>query len=75
MTVSQAKHAERVVNRFREMVTQAGHSLQEEHYQELALLIEAALDAVAVEQLEAMASRLEQLAHSVRNDGSFFTRS
>ena len=75
MTISQAQHAERVVNRFREMVTEAGHSLQDEHYRELALLIEAALDAVAVEQLETMANKLETLAHAVRHDESFFTTS
>ena len=75
MTVSQAPHAERVVNRFRSMVAEAGHSLQDEHYQQLALLIEAALDAVAVEKLEAMATRLEELAHSVRHDENFFTSS
>lgn len=75
MTVSQTKHASQVVNRFRQMLTEAGDSLSDEHYQELSLLIEAALDVVAFEQLEACANKLEQLAHSVRRDESFFTPS
>ena len=75
MTVSQTKHASQVVNRFRQMLMEAGDSLSDEHYQELSLLIEAALNAVAFEQLEVFASKLEQLAHSIRRDEDFFTPS
>jgi hypothetical protein len=73
MTQSQANHAERVVQRFRQMVDEAGDQLNDAHYQELSLLIEAALDAVAVEQLESFAVKLEAFAQSVRRDGRFFS--
>ncbi|MEZ5589501.1 MAG: hypothetical protein R3F53_01805 [Gammaproteobacteria bacterium] len=75
MTLSQAKHAEQVVNRFRQMVAEAGDTLTDAHYQELNLLIEAALDAVLVQQLDTFANQLEQMAQAVRRDGDFFSRS
>ena len=42
--MQQAKHAEQMVNRFREMVEDAGDSLSVNHYNELKLIIEAGLD-------------------------------
>ncbi|MCB1718288.1 MAG: hypothetical protein KDK04_04655 [Candidatus Competibacteraceae bacterium] len=75
MTLSQAKHAEQVVNRFRQMVAEAGDTLTDAHYQELNLLVEAALDAVIVQQLDTFANQLEQMAQAVRRDGDFFSRS
>lgn len=75
MTLSQAKHAEQVVKRFRQMVSEAGDTLTDAHYQELSLLIEAALDAAIVQQLDTFASQLEQMAQAVRRDGAFFSRS
>ncbi len=75
MTLSQAKHAEQVVNRFRQMVAEAGDTLTDAHYQELNLLVEAALDAVIVQQLDTFANQLEQMAQAVRRDGDFFSQS
>ena len=65
-------HAQKITDRFRDMVNQAGDSLPEEHYDELALLVEAGIDTALVEHLEKMANKLQSLANAVRNDAEFF---
>lgn len=66
------KHSVEVTNRFRDLVNDAGHSLAEEHYDELSLLIEAAIDTALVEKLEKMADKLHEMSQSLRNDAEFF---
>ena len=65
-------HAQEVANRFREMVEEAGDTLADSHYNELALLIEASIDTALVEKLEKMADRMEKFAHEIRHDAEFF---
>jgi len=67
-----SKHARDVAERFRELVEASGDSLVNTHYDELALLIEAAIDTTLVEQLEVTAKQLETLAHDLRNNAEFF---
>jgi len=71
--MQRSKHAQEVANRFRELVDKAGDSLPASHYEELGLLIEAAIDTALVEQLESLAGKLEKIAHDVRNDAEYFT--
>ena len=66
------QHAQQIADRFRELVSDAGDSLSEEHYDELALLIEAGIDTALVEHMEKIADKLQQLANAVRNDAEFF---
>ncbi len=66
------KHAQSIANRFRDLVEDAGHTLQEEHYDELALLIEAGIDTALVEKLEKISTKLLDLSHAVQNDAEFF---
>ena len=66
------KHAQEIATRFKTMVEQAGDSLSDEHYKELVLLIEAAIDTAVVDKLEKMADALNSMAHKVRNDAEFF---
>ena len=66
------QHAQKITDRFEELVSEAGHNLPKEHYDELALLIEAGIDTALLERLEKMADRLQSLAQSVRNDAEFF---
>ena len=47
----QAKHAEAMVDRFRELVEDAGDSLPVNHYNELKLIIEAGLDTALLEMM------------------------
>lgn len=66
------KHAEEVTDRFRELVEKTGDRLPDNHYDELSLLIEAAIDTALVEQLEGIANKLDSLAHELRNNAEFF---
>ena len=49
--MQQAKHAEAMVERFRELVEDAGDSLPVNHYNELKLIIEAGLDTALLEMM------------------------
>ena len=64
--MNQSEHARRMVERFRELVASAGDSLPEAHYDELQLIIEAGVDAALIEQLEKVATRLEQFAAEIK---------
>ena len=68
MTRQQAQaHARHVVDSFRALVKTAPDGCPtEEHYRELALLVEGAIDTALLEQLEPLADRLEALAQEVR---------
>jgi len=66
------EHAQKITDRFRELVNQAGDKLSDEHYDELSLLVEAGIDTALVERLEKMADKLQKLSHEVRNDAEFF---
>jgi hypothetical protein len=72
MKSKQSEHARQVVERFQSILADAGETLSEQHSDELALLVEAALDASLVEQLEKMAVKLEAMAHDLRHDERFF---
>ena len=49
--MQQTSHAEQMVNRFRELVEDAGDTLTDNHYNELKLIIEALLFASEKEEL------------------------
>lgn len=66
------QHAQKITERFRELVNDAGDSLAEEHYDELVLLIEAGIDTALVDRLENIANQLQKLAHAIRNDAEHF---
>jgi len=70
--MKRTQHAEEIAQRFRELVESAGDSLAEDHYKELALLIEAGIDTVMVETLEKMADQLDKMSHAVRSNAEFF---
>ena len=70
--MQKTQHAQKITDRFRELVNQAGDKLADEHYDELSLLIEAGIDTALVERLEKMADKLQKLSHEVRNDAEFF---
>ena len=70
--MQQAKHAEQMVNRFRELVEDAGDSLSVNHYNELKLIIEAGLDTALLENLARVSERLTGLAHDIQHNAEFF---
>lgn len=65
-------HAQEISARFKQRVEQTGDSLPEEHYDELALLIEAGIDTVLVEYLEGIADQLLTLSKTVRSNAERF---
>ena len=66
------QHAQKITDRFRDLVKQAGDSLADEHYDELTLLIEAGIDTALVERLEKMADKLQKLSNEVIKDAEYF---
>ena len=70
--MQQAKHAEQMVNRFRELVEDAGDSLSVNHYNELKLIIEAGLDTALLENMARVSERLTGLAHDIQHNAEFF---
>ncbi len=70
--MQQIKHAEQMVNRFRELVEDAGDSLSVNHYNELKLIIEAGLDTALLENLARVTEKLTSLAHDIQHNAEFF---
>ena len=70
--MKKTEHAQKIVDRFRDLITTAGHTLPEEHFDELVLLVEAGIDTALLERLEKMADKLQSMANAVRNDAEFF---
>ena len=68
----QVKHAEAMVDRFRELVENAGGSLPANHYNELKLIIEAGLDTALLEVMVKTAGRLNSLADDIQHNAEFF---
>jgi hypothetical protein len=70
--MEQAKHAEAMVERFRELVEDAGDSLPVTHYNELKLIIEAGLDTALLEMMGKVAGSLKDLADDIQRNADFF---
>ena len=70
--MQQAKHAEAMVERFRELVEDAGDSLPVNHYNELKLIIEAGLDTALLEMMRTVTGKLKGLAEEIQHDADFF---
>lgn len=70
--MQQAKHAEDMVDRFRELVEDAGDSLPVNHYNELKLIIEAGLDTALLEMMGKVAGSLRGLAEDIQHKADFF---
>lgn len=66
------KHAIEIANRFKELVEQSGDSLSDDHYDELALLIEAGIDTALVETLEGIADKLADMSVKIRHQAESF---
>jgi hypothetical protein len=67
------RHAQKIAARFRELVEEAGNTLPDSHYDELALLIEAGIDTALAEGLEHLADKLENLTKDIRRDAERFS--
>jgi len=73
MTQSQKTHAQKVADRFRKILEESdSQRLDDNHYDELSLLIESAIDAALIEKEEMIADRLQKLAQELRSDAEHF---
>ncbi len=67
MESHQSKHAHHVVDSFKKLIPKRAHShLTDEHFEELALLIEAAIDSSLVEGLGSASSIAEKAARQIK---------
>ena len=75
MTEQQTAHATKVVNRFRAMIGDTcSQQLDEEHWEELVLLVESAMDAVVLDAEEKICDQLEDMVKKIRSDAEHFDR-
>ncbi|HID81980.1 MAG TPA: phosphatase [Chromatiales bacterium] len=75
MTEQQTAHATKVVNRFRAMIGDTcSQLLDEEHWEELVLLVESAMDAVVLDAEEKICDQLEDMVKKIRSDAEHFDR-
>lgn len=73
MTTQQRTHAEKVVNRFRSMIGDANsRQIGDEHWDELSLLVESAIDAAVLDAEEKICDQLDDMAKKIRSDAENF---
>lgn len=70
--MQQSEHARQMVQRFRELVENAGDTIPDRHYDELALIIESGLDTALLEVMNRISDRLAQMANEIQHDANFF---
>lgn len=67
--MNQNAHALAMTSRFKEVFELSGEStLTQDHYDELALIIEAGLDSALIEKMENVAAQLSKLAHEIQHN-------
>lgn len=75
MTMKQTQHALQVVESFKSMLPEAMvNDVGDAHFAELALLIESAISAAVLQEMEKTADKIDQLSHDVRNFTEHFDR-
>ncbi len=73
MTSQQARHARKVVTRFRELLGEdLSAAVGDGHFAELELLIEASIDAAVFDAEERIIAMVRDLADRIRQDAEFF---
>lgn len=66
--MNEFSHAKKVVEQFKHLLSsQEAQCVSAEHFDELTLLIEAAIDAAVLDALEKTADQLEKLAQETRH--------
>ena len=68
----QAEHARQMAQRFRELVENSGVVFKDEHYEELALIIESGLDTALLDIMGKISGKLTQMANDIQHDARFF---
>jgi hypothetical protein len=62
-----------VVDHFRQVLSPSGRkAVTETHFEELALMVESAIEAAVLEEVAGYANRLEQLIAEMKHDAAVF---
>lgn len=73
MTQKQTRHAQDVVEAFKDKLSKSGvDHVGQKHFDELQLLIESAIDSAVFLELERIADQIDSLAHNVRHNAEHF---
>ena len=73
MTMKQTEHAKKVVESFQAKLPEAMvRDISEAHFDELALMIESAISAAVLEEMEKAADKIDLLAHNIRHFAEHF---
>ena len=69
MTHKHLPHAERMVNAFKEKLSQSGRDhVGDRHFDELTLMIESAISTAVLEAVEHAADRIHDVVESIRKE-------
>ena len=73
MTKMQTRRAQKVVNHFREVLSPSGRkAVTETHFEELALMVESAIEAAILEEVAGYANRLEAVIEEMKHNAAIF---
>ena len=73
MSKSQTAHAQHVVDQFKTLLSATGRQhVGEKHFAQLALLIEAAIDAAVLEENAYFVGELEKIVGRMKRSGEHF---
>jgi len=73
MAQHSAKHAAEVVDQFKSLIGDAATaSIDDEHFAELQLMIESAIDTAVLMRLERIATDIRHLAEQVKHDAEHY---
>jgi hypothetical protein len=73
MSKSQTAHAERVVHQFKDLLSVTGRQhVGEKHFEQLALLIESAIDAAVLDENAKYVSELERIVSRMKRSAEHF---
>lgn len=73
MTMKQTEHAKNVVESFKAKLPDAmNNDIGQAHFDELALMIESAISAAVLTEMEKAADKIDNLAHSIRHFAEHF---
>ena len=69
------KHAEQVATAFFDLLDEKARAgISDEHRQELAMLVEAAISTAVLEQLERAAEKVSALSKAIRHDAEHYDK-
>jgi hypothetical protein len=73
MTHRHLTHAQQVVERFKNMLSESGRQhVGQSHFDELSLLIESAISSAVFQELGEAADKIDELAHQLRSTTEHF---